>query len=76
MRSQRYELEGQTAPYLDVGNNAPSVGSAPASLSPADRTADNLITLISELQKVDLNAPLAKLNETTISDNNGGRIEL
>jgi hypothetical protein len=35
-----------------------------------------LVTLIEELRKVELDSPLAKLNETTISDNNGGRIEL
>jgi len=32
--------------------------------------------LIDVFLGVDLNSPLAKLNETTISDNNGGRIEL
>jgi hypothetical protein len=35
-----------------------------------------LAELIELLEQVDLNNPLAKLNETTISDNNGGRIEL
>lgn len=37
---------------------------------------DALAELIDMLQQVDLSSPLAKLNETTISDNNGGRIEL
>lgn len=36
----------------------------------------NLINLIENLKKIDSNSDLAKLNETTISDNNGGRIEL
>jgi ribulose-5-phosphate 4-epimerase/fuculose-1-phosphate aldolase len=36
----------------------------------------NLAELIEELAAVDLNSPLAKLNETTMSDNNGGRILL
>ena len=43
---------------------------------PDDNRTNSLIALIEELQKIDLNSPIAKLNETTISDNNGGRIEL
>ena len=46
-------------------------------ISPA--TADGdwlLVELIELLQKIDVNGKLAKLNETTISDNKGGRIEL
>lgn len=35
-----------------------------------------LVVLVEALQTVDIDAPLAKLNETTIADNNGGRIEL
>ncbi len=35
-----------------------------------------LVELIELLQKIDENGKLAKLNETSISDNNGGRIEL
>lgn len=35
-----------------------------------------LVELIELLQSIDENGNLAKLNETTISDNNGGRIEL
>lgn len=37
---------------------------------------DSLYDLIELLQAVDLSSPLAKLNESTITDNNGGRIEL
>jgi hypothetical protein len=36
----------------------------------------NLAELIEELTAVDLDSPLATLNETTMSDNNGGRILL
>lgn len=36
----------------------------------------NLAELIEELAAVNLDDPLAKLNETTMSDNNGGRILL
>lgn len=42
-------------------------------------TADGdwlLVELIETLQKIDEHGKLAKLNETTIADNNGGRIEL
>jgi hypothetical protein len=35
---------------------------------------DILIELIEELEKIDENSTLAKLNETSISDNNGSRI--
>ncbi len=37
---------------------------------------DNIVELVEALQKIDTNASLAKLNETSISDNNGGRIVL
>jgi hypothetical protein len=37
---------------------------------------DALAELLEQLEQVDLDSPLAKLNETTISNNNGGRIEL
>lgn len=42
---------------------------------PTDDDGD-LFSLIEELGKVDLNSPLAEQNENSISDNNGGRIEL
>jgi hypothetical protein len=35
-----------------------------------------IVELVKTLLKIDVNAPLAKLNATSISDNNGGRIEL
>lgn len=41
-----------------------------------NEAATGLLELIAELLKVDINSPMAKLNETTISENNGGRIEL
>ncbi len=37
---------------------------------------DVLAEWLELLKQVDLDGPLAKLNETTMSDNNGGRIEL
>jgi hypothetical protein len=37
---------------------------------------DVLAEWLELLKQVDLDGPLARLNETTISDNNGGRIEL
>jgi hypothetical protein len=37
---------------------------------------DALAELVELLQRADLDSPAASLNETTISDNNGGRIEL
>jgi hypothetical protein len=35
-----------------------------------------LIDLVLTLENIDINSKIAKLNEHTISDNNGGRIEL
>lgn len=35
-----------------------------------------LAELIKLLEKIDTNSPMAKLNETSISDNNGSRIQL
>lgn len=35
-----------------------------------------LVEMIETLQKIDVHGKLAKLNETSIADNNGGRIEL
>ncbi len=37
---------------------------------------DSLVELMKKLESVDENDKLAKLNETTINDNNGGRIAL
>lgn len=39
-------------------------------------TDDGLILYIEALEEIDENNPLAKLNATSISDNNGGRILL
>jgi hypothetical protein len=36
----------------------------------------SFIELIDQLQKIDIDAPLAKENAVSISDNNGGRILL
>jgi hypothetical protein len=38
--------------------------------------AELLVELVAALQAVDEDAPDAELNATSISDNNGGRIEL
>jgi len=39
-------------------------------------TVQALSQLMNELQSIDINSPEAKLNETSISDGNGGRIDL
>jgi hypothetical protein len=41
-----------------------------------DDSLDEVLKLIDLLESIDTSSPQAKLNETTISDNNGGRIEL
>lgn len=48
-------------------------------LASQDRTPqndENLVNLVDVLQKIDTDDSLAKLNEISISDNNGGRIFL
>lgn len=61
---------------------APEESQALTSLvSPNDKLeqtkiGDELAQLMEVLKNTDENNKLAKLNETTISDNNGGRIEL
>ncbi len=35
-----------------------------------------LAELVKLIEKIDTNSPMAKLNETSISDNNGSRIQL
>lgn len=45
-------------------------------LLPVTNPADNLVALMHVLRTIDLDSPKAKLNENTISDNNGGRIIL
>jgi hypothetical protein len=48
-----------------------------ATNSPKNINEDELLVeLVETLLKIDIDNPLAKLNETTIKDNNGGRIEL
>lgn len=41
-----------------------------------DNANNELVQLMKVLENVDENEAMAKRNETTISDNNGGRIEL
>lgn len=43
---------------------------------PSTDNVSSLIELIDTLEKIDTTKPMAKLNKTTISDNNGGRIQL
>lgn len=52
--------------------NTPPPTDKPA-LDPATPTVGDLVN---ELKKVDINSPEATLNATSISDNNGGRIDL
>lgn len=57
-----------------VSNNV--VHEAPSNKNTKKTDEDAVIELLELLGQVDLDGPLAALNETTISDNNGGRIEL
>jgi hypothetical protein len=43
-------------------------------LTAQDEAADNLIALVETLHKIDTDSATAKLNEVSMSDNNGGRI--
>ncbi len=40
------------------------------------QTGQQLVELVEAIQNVQVDTPEAKLNETSISDNNGNRIEL
>ena len=46
------------------------------STKPIPKQDDSLVELAHALDKIDENSPQAKLNANSISDNNGGRIEL
>lgn len=59
-------------PTADIVNNQPPVLGA---LNDAPEPDDNLVDFIEILQRIDTAGPLAKENETTMSDNNGGRIQ-
>jgi hypothetical protein len=45
-------------------------------LPPNNDSDENLLRLVESLQSIDNTSLVAKLNETTITDNNGGRIKL
>jgi hypothetical protein len=53
-----------------------SFATNPLYSSPAPDEGAGLAELIKELSSIDLDDPLANENELTMSDNNGGRIEL
>ncbi|MBP7768448.1 hypothetical protein KA082_01270 [Candidatus Woesebacteria bacterium] len=48
---------------------------SPLKMNPVGQ-ANAIANLVMELQQVELHSPLAQQNATSISDNNGGRIEL
>jgi hypothetical protein len=54
----------------DVNTPLPPTEPTPDPISPT------VGDLVNELKKVDINSPEASLNATSISDNNGGRIDL
>lgn len=45
-------------------------------ISTDEKNEDGLADVVTELDSIDENAPEASINKETISDNNGGRIEL
>lgn len=53
----------------------PAVPLAPSS-DPATAPADPIASITNAMQSVDTNAPEAAANATSISDGNGGRIQL
>jgi len=71
-------MEGGNVP--DNSANVETLGKIQGRFSPPKissfRDPSNLVKLIEELGKIDTCGTMAKLNKTTISDNNGGRIEL
>lgn len=61
---------------LEVSVGSKVASSAPPHAQIKTHNGDVIARLMDVLQSTDENNKLAKLNETTISDNNGGRIEL
>lgn len=53
-----------------------SIGDNPTGLSNPSPKGKNLADFVEALQSVDLNSSDAEANKTSISDNNGGRIDL
>lgn len=79
VRTKRARMDGGSATATTIA----VVGSEPkrsqfnrVPSSTLTQIDSNLVDLIELLEKIDGDSPLAKLNETTISDNNGGRINL
>ena len=54
--------------------NTPAAKTKP--FKPSSNHDEGLVMLVETLMNINEDTPLAKLNETTISDNNGGRISL
>jgi hypothetical protein len=66
----RDEMESGTEPVNSIQTSGPDASLGQISLT------SSLVEFVETLESIDTTSPLAKLNETTISDNNGGRIEL
>ena len=63
-------------PVISVKEARKILGKDGFSLTDKQDGADvNLVRLVEALQGIDTSAPLAKLNETSMSDNNGRRIK-
>lgn len=61
---------------LEVSVGSKVASSAPPHSQKQTSVGEIIAELMEMLKNTDENGKLAKLNETTISDNNGGRIEL
>ena len=62
--------------FLSQAGYNSSNPTTPSEQELSEQSDSNLVEFIDELQKIDTDGPLAQLNEISISDNNGGRIEL
>ncbi len=54
--------------------NTDNTGNQPVN-EPTNKKDDSLVELVDTLQKIDEKSPDAKINETSMDDNNGERIE-
>lgn len=65
-----------TSPLVNVKNECKRTINSQKITDTPKAVAESITGFIKVLTSIDTESPVAKLNETTISDNNGGRIEL
>lgn len=73
---EELEKEEEEKEVDEINFIVATVGNTPTGLSSPTEKGKNIANLIDALQSVDPNSKDAEANKTSISDNNGGRIDL